>query len=98
MRGCHVTILEASIQSTSYCYTVTGATTGPPSTTTGPSVNHRRTTDQPPPDHRLKAVDRQSTVGSNGGHRCHVAADVAVDVAWRGYYPPAKFRTHDQRV
>ncbi|GJW23574.1 hypothetical protein Tco_0034196 [Tanacetum coccineum] len=27
----------------------------------------------------------------------HVAADVAADVAWRGYYPPAKFQTHDQR-
>ncbi|GJV04065.1 hypothetical protein Tco_1337634 [Tanacetum coccineum] len=33
-----------------------------------------RTTGQPPPDHRSTAVDRQSTVGSNGGHRCHVAA------------------------
>ncbi|GKD28678.1 hypothetical protein Tco_1239456 [Tanacetum coccineum] len=48
------------------------------------TVNHRRTTDQPPSDH-------QSTVGSNGGHRCHraakwymwqhVAADMAADVA-----------------
>ncbi|GJS23468.1 hypothetical protein Tco_0452100 [Tanacetum coccineum] len=33
-----------------------------------------RTTSQPPPDHRSTAVDRQSTVRSNGGHRCHVAA------------------------
>ncbi|GKF99110.1 hypothetical protein Tco_0297893, partial [Tanacetum coccineum] len=36
---------------------------GPPSTTTAPS-----------PDHRSTAIDRQPTVGSNGGHRCHVAA------------------------
>ncbi|GKC71092.1 hypothetical protein Tco_1116975 [Tanacetum coccineum] len=58
---------------------------GPPSTTVGP-----------PPDHRSMVVDRQSMVGSNGGHVAlprgsqvvprgntwhHVAADVAVDVA-----------------
>ncbi|GJX73091.1 hypothetical protein Tco_0311686 [Tanacetum coccineum] len=34
-----------------------------------------RTTGQPLPDHRSTAVDRQSTVGSNGGHRCHVTAN-----------------------
>ncbi|GKD28715.1 hypothetical protein Tco_1239493, partial [Tanacetum coccineum] len=69
-----------------------------------PPSDHRSTTAGPPVNHRLTAVDRQSTVGSNGGHRCHVAAkwyhvatEVAADVAWRGYYPPAMFQTHDQR-
>ncbi|GKF50514.1 hypothetical protein Tco_0146981 [Tanacetum coccineum] len=185
MRGCHVTILEASVQSTSYCYStsytctvphipaqylvpiiscatchhLSGATWpasryrshhqttgqrrqstvanngGPPpdhrSTAAdhrSTAADHRRTTGQrqrstagPSVNHRSTVVDRQSTVGSGrvmgpvkSGHGpgrdqigsgfaiwhatwYHVLADVAADVAWRGYYPPA-FRTHDLSI
>ncbi|GJU74025.1 retrotransposon protein, putative, ty1-copia subclass [Tanacetum coccineum] len=46
---------------------------GPPLTSAGLPSDHRSTAGQPPQDHRSMVVDRQSTVRSNGGHRCHVA-------------------------
>ncbi|GJT34660.1 hypothetical protein Tco_0925079 [Tanacetum coccineum] len=49
-----------------------------------PPPDHRRTTGQPPSDHRSMAVDRQLMVGLNGGHRCHHVQPSGTTVATHG--------------